>query len=144
MLFSILSNTLSRRNSLESLAARTSHFLINSAFPLFSRAQVETYLPRWCWKQKQRASQSKGIKLAVQLDAGQIRTFSREVSASELTGPFLHGREQRLATYPADSNFQHRLWCFLIPLYLVGSPWNLLSKFVYMHLTSHYISKSRL
>lgn len=44
MLFSILSNTLYRRNSLENLAVRTCQFLINSDFPQLSRAQLENLL----------------------------------------------------------------------------------------------------
>lgn len=44
MLFSILSNTLYRRNSLENLAVRTCQFLINSDFPQLSRAQPKNLL----------------------------------------------------------------------------------------------------
>lgn len=75
MLFSILSNTLCRRNSLENLAVRTCQFLINPHFPQLSAAQVETYRPLWCYKQKQWGSHSTEREVWVQMDTGPSTDF---------------------------------------------------------------------
>ena len=79
MLYSILSNTLYRRNSLENLAESTCLFLINSDFPQVSRGQAENLLAPVVLELEAVISDSKEIKPWIQIAIGQTIKLSRKV-----------------------------------------------------------------